>query len=57
MWIDYLVVDDGVRIGASNTIEMLMEHDFDLVINDRVYRVKTPPAEKPSDVSSNVKSL
>ena len=42
---------DGVRIGSSNTIEMLMEDDFELIINDQSYRVKAPPQEKPSKVS------
>ncbi|CAG7836436.1 unnamed protein product [Allacma fusca] len=43
-----LSTEDGVRIGSSNTIEILMEHDFDLVINDKTYRVRTPSQEKPS---------
>lgn len=29
---------------------MLMEHDFDMVINDDVYHVVTPPQEKPTQV-------
>ncbi|XP_076247002.1 mitochondrial calcium uniporter isoform X2 [Calliopsis andreniformis] len=33
---------DGVRIGSKNTIEMLMEEDFRLIINDNEYLV-TPP--------------
>ncbi|XP_021947418.1 calcium uniporter protein, mitochondrial [Folsomia candida] len=39
---------DGIRIASANTIEMLMEHDFDMVINDDVYHVVTPPQEKPT---------
>lgn len=41
---------DGIRIASSNTIEMLMEHDFDMVVNDKIYRVATPPQEKASKV-------
>jgi hypothetical protein len=41
---------DGIRIASANTIEMLMEHDFDMIINDNVYNVVTPPQEKPSEV-------
>lgn len=41
---------DGIRIASANTIEMLMEHDFDMVVNDKVYRVLTPPQEKASKV-------
>ncbi|CAL8114032.1 unnamed protein product [Orchesella dallaii] len=39
---------DGIRIASSNTIEMLMEHDFDMVVNDKMYRVLTPAQEKAS---------
>ncbi|XP_032783350.2 calcium uniporter protein, mitochondrial [Daphnia magna] len=39
---------DGTRIAASNTIESLMEQDFDLVINDVSYRVTSPPRERIS---------
>jgi len=40
---------DGVRIAASNSIESLMEHEhFDLLINDVVYRVVSPPRERIS---------
>ncbi|XP_046638231.1 calcium uniporter protein, mitochondrial-like isoform X2 [Daphnia pulicaria] len=39
---------DGTRIAASNTIESLMEQDFDLVINDVSYRVTTPERERVS---------
>lgn len=39
---------DGIRIAAANTIEMLMERDFVLLINDDTYKVTTPPQEKPS---------
>ncbi len=41
---------DGIRIASANTIEMLMEHDFDMIVNDKVYRVLTPPQEKASKV-------
>ena len=42
---------DGTRIAASNTIESLMEQDFDLVINDVTYRVTSPPRERVSKVT------
>ncbi|XP_031843792.2 mitochondrial calcium uniporter isoform X1 [Nomia melanderi] len=56
---------DGVRIGSSNTIETLMEEDFQLIINDKEYLV-TPPlhqrhtlesVEKLSDVQILVGEL
>jgi len=43
-----LTTTDGVRIAASNSIESLMENDFDLVINDVVYHVASPPRERIS---------
>jgi len=45
------LISDGVRIAAANSIEMLMENDFDLVLNDQVYHVSVPAQEKPSRVS------
>ncbi|KAG7200435.1 hypothetical protein KM043_017885 [Ampulex compressa] len=33
---------DGIRIGASNTIESLMEAEFRLIINDNEYTVSPP---------------
>ncbi|KAF0760582.1 calcium uniporter protein, mitochondrial [Aphis craccivora] len=46
--VDRVVVSssDGVRIASSNTIESLMEEDFRLTINDRVFTVKVPPQKK-----------
>ncbi|XP_025420395.1 calcium uniporter protein, mitochondrial isoform X2 [Sipha flava] len=46
--IDRVVVSssDGVRIASSNTIESLMEEDFRLTINDRIFTVKVPPHKK-----------
>ena len=40
----------GTRIATSDSIEALMEEDFELVINDDVYHVKTPELERPSQV-------
>ena len=45
---------DGTRIAASNTIESLMEQDFDLVINDVVYRAVSPPRERISKVGDSI---
>ncbi|XP_065334289.1 calcium uniporter protein, mitochondrial isoform X1 [Cloeon dipterum] len=39
---------DGVRIACSNTIESLMENDFQLVMNDISYKVVTPHQERLS---------
>lgn len=39
---------DGTRIAASNTIEVLLEDDFRLIVNDHVFSVKTPKQEKLS---------
>ncbi|XP_037084223.1 calcium uniporter protein, mitochondrial-like [Pollicipes pollicipes] len=51
----------GTRIATSDTIEALMEEDFELVINDEVYHVKTPELERPSQEElttlSNVRNL
>lgn len=33
---------DDTRIGASNTIENLLEEDFKLIVNDHCYTVRTP---------------
>uniref|UniRef100_A0A2S2PEC4 Calcium uniporter protein n=1 Tax=Schizaphis graminum TaxID=13262 RepID=A0A2S2PEC4_SCHGA len=46
--IDRVVVSssEGVRIASSNTIESLMEEDFRLTINDRMFTVKVPPQKK-----------
>ncbi|XP_025202439.1 calcium uniporter protein, mitochondrial [Melanaphis sacchari] len=46
--IDRVVVSssEGVRIASSNTIESLMEEDFRLTINDRLFMVKVPPQKK-----------
>ncbi|KAK5645708.1 hypothetical protein RI129_004172 [Pyrocoelia pectoralis] len=33
---------DGTRIASSNTIETLLQDDFNLIINDTNYNVKTP---------------
>ena len=41
----------GTRIATSDSIEALMEEDFELVINDDVYHVKTPELERPSQVT------
>lgn len=51
--IDRVVVtsSEGVRIASSNTIESLMEEDFRLTINDRVFTVKVPPHKKLTKVS------
>lgn len=48
----FLFFEDGTRIAASNTIESLMEQDFDLVINDVSYRVTSPPRERISRVQN-----
>lgn len=50
--VDRVVVSssDGVRIASSNTIESLMEEDFRLTINDRVFTVKVPPQKKLTKV-------
>ncbi|XP_049840494.1 calcium uniporter protein, mitochondrial [Schistocerca gregaria] len=37
---------DDVRIASSNTIEVLMENDFKLIVNDSVYVVNTPRQER-----------
>jgi hypothetical protein len=52
--IDRVVVSssDGVRIASSNTIESLMEEDFRLTINDRIFTVKVPPHKKLTKVRS-----
>jgi len=51
----------GVRIATSDTIEALMEEDFEMVINDDVYHVKTPELERPTQEElatlSNVRNL
>ncbi|CAG0913155.1 unnamed protein product [Notodromas monacha] len=39
---------DGIRISSQTTVEALMEHDFDLIINDVKYRVHTPEKERLS---------
>ncbi|GLV41374.1 Mitochondrial calcium uniporter [Carabus blaptoides fortunei] len=39
---------DGTRIASSNTIEVLLEEDFTLIINDSTYNVSTPTQEKLS---------
>ncbi|VVC25216.1 Coiled-coil domain containing protein 109, C-terminal [Cinara cedri] len=46
--VDRVVISnsDGVRIASSNTIESLMEEDFRLTVNDRVFTVKVPPHKK-----------
>lgn len=43
-----VLATDGTRIAASNTIEVLLEDDFRLIVNDHVYSVKTPKQEKLS---------
>lgn len=50
--IDRVVISssDGVRIASSNTIESLMEEDFRLTINDRIFTVKVPPHKKLTKV-------
>ncbi|XP_043245872.1 calcium uniporter protein, mitochondrial-like isoform X2 [Amphibalanus amphitrite] len=51
----------GTRIATSDSIEALMEEDFELIINDDVYHVKTPELERPSQEElttlSNVRNL
>lgn len=37
---------DGTRIASSNTIETLLQDDFNLIINDTNYNVKTPENSK-----------
>ncbi|KAL1138598.1 hypothetical protein AAG570_008661, partial [Ranatra chinensis] len=37
---------DDIRIASSNTIESLMEDDFKLVVNEKVFYVKIPEKEK-----------
>ncbi|XP_026822624.1 calcium uniporter protein, mitochondrial [Rhopalosiphum maidis] len=46
--VDRVVISssEGVRIASSNTIESLMEEDFRLTINDRMFTVKVPPQKK-----------
>lgn len=48
--IDRVVVHsiDGTRIASSNTIETLLQDDFQLLINDNFYTVKTPEHGKIS---------
>lgn len=36
----------GTRIASSDTIEALFEDDFNLIINDKCYYVKTPKQER-----------
>lgn len=50
--VDRVVVSssEGVRIASSNTIESLMEEDFRLTVNDRVFTVKVPPHRKLTKV-------
>lgn len=50
--VDRVVVSssEGVRIASSNTIESLMEEDFRLTINDRMFTVKVPPQKKLTKV-------
>merc|ERR1711976_993631 len=43
---------DGVRIASTTSIQTLMKSDFDLVINDFVYRVQPPPFEVSSGLST-----
>lgn len=43
-----VMATDGTRIAASNTIEVLLEDDFRLIVNDHVFSVKTPKQEKLS---------
>lgn len=46
---------DGTRIASSNTIEILLDEDFKLVINDSSYNVNTPKNERLT--SEGVQSL
>lgn len=52
---------DGVRIASSTSIESLMQNDFQLIVNDVVYHVHPPAAEKISleelQRLSNVRNL
>jgi len=43
---------EGVRIASTTSIQMLMKSDFDLVINDFVYRVQPPPFEVGTGLST-----
>lgn len=50
--VDRVIVSssEGVRIASSNTIESLMEEDFRLTVNDRIFTVKVPPHKKLTKV-------
>lgn len=52
--VDRVVVSssEGVRIASSTTIESLMEENFRLTINDRVFTVNVPPHKKLTKVCS-----
>ena len=43
---------EGVRIASTTSIQMLLKSDFDLVINDFVYRVQPPPFEVSTGLST-----
>ncbi|XP_065164653.1 calcium uniporter protein, mitochondrial isoform X1 [Atheta coriaria] len=56
---------DDTRIGASNTIENLLEEDFKLIVNDHCYTVRTPKqtritgeeAQRLSDIKTLISQL